>query len=72
MENHLVEKLIGLAHHQHKETYMGKQEVGEAALRRDRRKLGLVGWVHLQLKVRLTDSLFRHDSQPGGEGRRRG
>ena len=49
-----MEKLIGLAHHQHKETYMGKQEVGKAALRRDRRKLRLVGWVHLQLKVRLT------------------
>ena len=53
-----MKKLIGLAHHQHKETYMGKQEVGEAALRRDRRKLGLVGWIHLQLKVRLTDSLM--------------
>ena len=53
-----MKKLIGLAHHQLEETYMGKQEVGEAALRRDRRKLGLVGWIHLQLKVRLTDSLM--------------
>ena len=29
---------------------MGKEEVGKATLRRDWCKLGLVGWIHLQLK----------------------
>ena len=51
MENHLELKKSEISEmFFHLETHMGEEEVGKATLRRDRCKLGLVGWIHLQLK----------------------